>query len=303
MTELNETKKRYDEYLEKIDAINKKYSATYSEPTLDAPSSLDLKAREYAMPSDEELKKRAATALTADKQAAVSKIGTEVSEKIKKQESLKSKAFNDAARALLEIDGNEKVKKQNVSDNALSRNLARSSIASEGIEEVGREAEAARAKTEETTAQTLETIKKEIDTIKSDASQRLSDTEKNFLAKIEAETEKLREKALVEQRQADAYNNTLAEKEAAYRKSLGDKLNELQNREWERLARLVELKNQYGENGLENMRNEEVLQTTKDFYDSLPPADALSLFLADTSMQSVLGGGYEYFLDYLKKRR
>ena len=150
---------------------------------------------------------------------------------------------------------------------------------------------------------TAEAIDREIEALKKQASDSLSETEKNFLSRLEAETEKLREKALEEKTEAEKYNNTVAEKEAEYEKALEERREELERREWERLARLAEIKNRQGESALKSMKQKEILSATKEFFDGLSPADALALFLSDTGMQSVLGEDYVWFLNYLQTRK
>ena len=106
-----------------------------------------------------------------------------------------------------------------------------------------------------------------------------------------------------EKTEAEKYNNTVAEKEAEYEKALEERREELERREWERLARLAEIKNRQGESALKSMKQKEILSATKEFFDGLSPADALSLFLSDTGMQSVLGEDYVWFLNYLQTRK
>lgn len=267
------------------------------------PDSLGLKTVDYKMPSEDELRKKAETALEADRQSAISKIGKETEEKIKKQSALKDQAFAEAAKRLLDIDSEREQAVREVKNDALARNIARSSIASEGVRETEERAAALRRDAQAERDGTAEAIDREIEALKKQASDSLSQTEKNFLSRLEAETEKLREKALEEKTEAEKYNNTVAEKEAEYEKALEERREELERREWERLARLAEIKNRQGESALKSMKQKEILSATKEFFDGLSPADALSLFLSDTGMQSVLGEDYVWFLNYLQTRK
>lgn len=303
MTDTDNIKKQYESYKKELDTINKRYSETYIEPETDMPQSLGLSKIEYETPSDEQLRKKAEISLSADKQAAAEKISRDTSEKIKKQQTLKDKAFSEAVKQLIDIDREETETKREKENDALARNLARSSIASEGIKQVESYADEMRAQTERERDDAIDAISREIDALKRDASRALSENEKVFLSKLEAETERLRQAAEKEKREAEKYNNSIAEKEAEYGKELEKRAKELEWQEWERLARLAEIKNKQGENAVQSMKQKEILTATKAFYDSLSPADALGLFLSDTGMQSTLGDDYVWFLDYLQKRK
>lgn len=303
MTDTDNIKKQYESYKKELDTINKRYSETYIEPETDMPQSLGLSKIEYETPSDEQLRKKAEISLSADKQAAAEKISRDTSEKIKKQQTLKDKAFSEAVKQLIEIDREETETKREKENDALARNLARSSIASEGIKQVESYADEMRAQTQRERDDAIDAISREIDALKRDASRALSENEKVFLSKLEAETEKLRQAAEKEKREAEKYNNSIAEKEAEYGKELEKRAKELERQEWERLARLAEIKNKQGENAVQSMKQKEILTATKAFYDSLSPADALGIFLSDTGMQSTLGDDYVWFLDYLQKRK
>lgn len=303
MTDTDNIKKQYESYKKELDTINKRYSETYIEPETDMPQSLGLSKIEYETPSDEQLRKKAEISLSADKQAAAEKINRETAEKLKKQQTLKDKAFSEAVKQLIDIDREETEAKREKENDALARNLARSSIASEGIKQVESYADEMRAQTQRERDDAVDAISREIDALKRDSSRALSENEKVFLSKLEAETEKLRQAAEKEKREAEKYNNSIAEKEAEYGKELEKRAKELEQQEWERLARLAEIKNERGESALQDMRQKEILSATKAFYDSLSPADALGLFLSDTGMQSTLGDDYVWFLDYLKKRK
>lgn len=303
MTDTDKIKKQYESYKKELDTINKRYSETYIEPETDMPQSLGLSKIEYETPSDEQLRKKAEISLSADKQAAAEKISRDTSEKIKKQQTLKDKAFSEAVKQLIDIDREETETKREKENDALARNLARSSIASEGIKQVESYADEMRAQTQRERDDAIDAISREIDALKRDASRALSENEKVFLSKLEAETEKLRQAAEKEKREAEKYNNSIAEKEAEYGKELEKRAKELERQEWERLARLAEIKNKQGENAVQSMKQKEILTATKAFYDSLSPADALGLFLSDTGMQSTLGDDYVWFLDYLQKRK
>lgn len=104
MTDKDNVKKQYENYKKQLDKINDRYSETYVKPETDMPDSLGLKTVDYKMPSEDELRKKAETALEADRQSAISKIGKETEEKIKKQSALKDQAFAEAAKRLLDID-------------------------------------------------------------------------------------------------------------------------------------------------------------------------------------------------------
>lgn len=303
MTDTDNIKKQYESYKKELDTINKRYSETYIEPETDMPQSLGLSKIEYETPSDEQLRKKAEISLSADKQAAAEKISRDTSEKIKKQQTLKDKAFSEAVKQLIDIDREETETKREKENDALARNLARSSIASEGIKQVESYADEMRAQTQRERDDAIDAISREIDALKRDASRALSENEKVFLSKLEAETEKLRQAAEKEKREAEKYNNSIAEKEAEYGKELEKRAKELERQEWERLARLAEIKNKQGKNAVQSMKQKEILTATKAFYDSLSPADALGLFLSDTGMQSTLGDDYVWFLDYLQKRK
>lgn len=135
MTDKDNVKKQYENYKKQLDKINDRYSETYVKPETDMPDSLGLKTVDYKMPSEDELRKKAETALEADRQSAISKIGKETEEKIKKQSALKEQAFAEAAKRLLDIDSEREQAVREVKNDALARNIARSSIASEGVRE------------------------------------------------------------------------------------------------------------------------------------------------------------------------
>lgn len=236
MTDTDNIKKQYESYKKELDTINKRYSETYIEPETDMPQSLGLSKIEYETPSDEQLRKKAEISLSADKQAAAEKISRDTSEKIKKQQTLKDKAFSEAVKQLIDIDREETETKREKENDALARNLARSSIASEGIKQVESYADEMRAQTERERDDAIDAISREIDALKRDASRALSENEKVFLSKLEAETERLRQAAEKEKREAEKYNNSIAEKEAEYGKELEKRAKELERQEWERLA-------------------------------------------------------------------
>ena len=232
MTDKDNVKKQYENYKKQLDKINDRYSETYVKPETDMPDSLGLKTVDYKMPSEDELRKKAETALEADRQSAISKIGKETEEKIKKQSALKDQAFAEAAKRLLDIDSEREQAVREVKNDALARNIARSSIASEGVRETEERAAALRRDAQAERDGTAEAIDREIEALKKQASDSLSQTEKNFLSRLEAETEKLREKALEEKTEAEKYNNTVAEKEAEYEKALEERREELERRSW-----------------------------------------------------------------------
>lgn len=180
MTDKDNVKKQYENYKKQLDKINDRYSETYVKPETDMPDSLGLKTVDYKMPSEDELRKKAETALEADRQSAISKIGKETEEKIKKQSALKDQAFAEAAKRLLDIDSEREQAVREVKNDALARNIARSSIASEGVRETEERAAALRRDAQAERDGTAEAIDREIEALKKQASDSLSQTEKKL---------------------------------------------------------------------------------------------------------------------------
>ena len=130
--------------------------------------------------------------------------------------------------------------------------------------------------------------------------EQLAALERIYEEKILSKIGELKEDAA---RQADSvakYNNSVDEKEANYQKSLAKQLKDMEEKEWARVQRILELTEKLGATGVERQKEREKYEAAKQILDQYPPETAYEILTSTAAFSDNLGSSYDQLKSYYK---
>ncbi|MBS7304566.1 MAG: hypothetical protein KIG20_02690, partial [Eubacteriales bacterium] len=95
-------------------------------------------------------------------------------------------------------------------------------------------------------------------------------------------------------------NNSVDEKEANYQKSLAKQLKDLEEKEWARVQRILELTEKLGATGVERQKEREKYEAAKQILDQYSPETAYEILTGTAAFSDNLGSSYDQLKSYYK---
>ena len=225
--QLEDASKAYRELLDKMASIDKKYSSTYQEQTLDAPETLGLEKLTYTMPTDDEIAEIARQYYAASKAKDEQNVNTSAAKQLQSIEAKTKSVLEKALEGQTKVEAERKEDLKNADYSAQKRNLTNSSVRTGALQKVNDLADAAIATLERNKENSLAALDREKLNLDNLTKEQLAALEKIYEEKILSKIGELKEDAA---RQADSvakYNNSVDEKEANYQKSLAKQLKDM----------------------------------------------------------------------------
>jgi len=288
----------YKKLLDSMAKVDKKYSTEYVEQKVDAPESLGLKKLEYDMPSDEEIEEVAKQYFRANRESDISKINTSTQKSLNDLEKKAKSVLEEALKGQIKIDEErEKNLKRNNYDSQV-KNLTNSSIKTGMENSINTLADDALKVLNSDTDNAIGNIDIQKQQLKELSERQLEDLEKVYAQKVATKVAELIEDAQEQLDSVTKYNNSVDEKEAKYKKSLESMLKELEEKEWDRVAEMLKLKNTIGESGVNQQKAEEKYRAIKSILDEYSPSDALQMLESSSAFKLHLGDLYDSLKAY-----
>lgn len=298
--QLDDASKAYRELLDKMASIDKKYSSTYQEQTLDAPETLGLEKLTYTMPTDDEIAEIARQYYAASKAKDEQNVNTSAAKQLQSIEAKTKSVLEKALEGQTKVEAERKEDLKNADYSAQKRNLTNSSVRTGALQKVNDLADATIATLERNKENSLAALDREKLNLDNLTKEQLAALEKIYEEKILSKIGELKEDAA---RQADSvakYNNSVDEKEANYQKSLAKQLKDLEEKEWARVQRILELTEKLGATGVERQKEREKYEAAKRILDQYPPETAYEILTSTAAFSDNLGSSYDQLKSYYK---
>lgn len=256
------------------------------------PENLGLTKMEYDALTDEqitELAKSQMDAKLADEKVKLenelNKLTTDLTGK---KESV-SKQSEEIAKA---IEQAYEERRKEAENDALKRGLARSSIITGKIEEFDKNKLSDKIKLESDTTNALSNIDLQISSLEAEKNLALENFNITLAAELISKINELKKDREAKEKEVLKYNNEVAEKEAKYQKEKELSLFDIEK------SRKSDVSNAR----LNDYLYSEKAKLVKEFYDKLPPEEALRQIGEDASLKEHLGNYYNYIVQYFKNK-
>ncbi len=278
--QLEDVSETYQKLLKQIEKIDKKYSANYEQPNIDAPKSLGLKKLTYNMPNEEEFTLYAQNFYSDDKTRERANVNNSAQKDLNdfslKQQGILVKADDQKK----EIEEKKQEDITNAKFTASAKNLTDSSIAKGLIDKVENTATQNIADLDKMRDDALSQIDKQIAYLNELRQKKLEDIEAIYQARMNEKITDLKEEAQNKLDQTAKYNNTVDAQEANYQKSLAKQLSDLEKDEWQRVAEILKLTEKIGSSGMQKQKEQEKYLSAKQILDEVTPKEALNIAFA-----------------------
>jgi hypothetical protein len=296
--QLEEVSQTYQKLLKQIEKIDKKYSANYEQPGIDAPETLGLKRLTYNMPGEEEFALYAKDYYKDDQIKERANVNNSAQKDLNdfslKQQDIITKA--DDGKKEIEQKKQEDITSAKFTSSA--KNLTDSSIATGLIDKVKDTAELNIDGVNKMRDDALSRIDAQIAYLNELRQKKLMDIEEIYRAKISEKVADLKEDSQKKLDQTTKYNNTVDAQEAKYQKSLAKQLSDLEKNEWQRVADILELTEKIGSSGIQKQKEQEKYLSAKQILDEVTPEEALNILKSSNAFALHLGDMYDSLCAY-----
>ncbi len=296
--QLDDASETYRKLLEKMASIDKKYSSTYEEQTIDAPETLGLEKLTYTMPDDDEIAEIARQYYAASKSKDAQSIDTSAAKQLQSIEQRAKSILEKALEGQTEVESERREKLKKTDYSAQKRNLTDSSVRTGALQKVNDLADSAAATIERNKESSLAALDNEKTALADLTKEQLEALEKIYDEKILSKIGELKQDAAKQADNVTKYNNSVDEKEANYKKSLARQLEELKEKEWERVTKILELTEKIGATGVERQKEKEKYEAVKKVLDEYSPDVAYELLTSTAAFRNNLGSSYEQLKAY-----
>ncbi len=296
--QLEDVSETYRKLLKQIEKIDKKYSASYQQPTIDAPKSLGLKKLTYNMPSEEEFSLYAQNYYTDDKKRETANVNNAAQKNLNEMSLKQQDLLTKAADGQTKIEQKKQEDITNAKFSASAKNLTDSSIAKGLIDKAEEGAAQKEAYINKLRDDALSQIDAQIAYLNELRQKKLQDIEEIYQTKMQEKITNLKEGAQKQLDQTTKYNNTVDAKEAGYQKSLAKQLTDLEKDEWRRVADILQLTEKLGSSGIEKQKEQEKYLSAKQILDQVSPHQALDILNGSNAFALHLGDMYDSLRAY-----
>ena len=278
--------------IEDLKSIKSKYQ---SYDQIDAPQSLGLEKVDVKEVSDEELNKLAKNSLDE-------KYNT-------KDKTIKS-SFEDKVNSILENNeylkdqssqSNDKINKyydesiKETENQALKRGLARSSIIISEISNLEGSRASELSNVLNNLQKNLNENENKINKLSQEKDEALNNLDIEYAIELSEKIDKLASEYAKQKEDAIKFNNNVAKLEAEYKL-------DLDKQKLDKKKQNLALQEKYGDDIYKSEIESNQYDYLKNYFDSLEPKYALSLFLTNKELKSILGDNYTKMYKYLSSR-
>lgn len=284
--------KNLSEIIDDINSMKKDY---ISKDYVDAPNSLGLEEVKIKEKSDDEFADLAKQSLNlkydTKKKNTKDTFESKISEIIKDNENL----YKNKDQSINKVNEYFDNSKNETENQALKRGLARSSIVISELSKI----EGDRAKELSSVLDNLQSniyqneIK--IDSLSNQMEEALGNLDIEYAIELSDKIASLKNEFEKEKQEAIKFNNNVKKLEAEYKLDLDKQKQDKQKQ-------TLTLEDKYGVDFFQLELAEKKYDYLKNYFDSLDPKYALSLFLTNKDLKTILGDNYSKMYKYLNER-
>ncbi len=284
--------KSLNEVLDDLNEMKKSYA---SKDHIDAPSSLGLEEVKVNEKSDDDFSALAKQSLDVKydtkKQNTKQSFESKISEILKNNETL----YKNNDDSVNKVNDYYDTSRKETENQALKRGLARSSIVISEISKI----EGDRAKELSDILDNLQSNiyqnENKINSLSNEMENALGNLDIEYAIELSEKINSLKDEYEKEKQEAIKFNNNVKKLEAEYKLDLDKQKQDKQKQ-------ALSLEEKYGVDFYKLELAEKQYDYLKNYFDSLDPKYALSLFLTNKELKTVLGDNYAKMYKYLNTR-
>ena len=284
--------KNVNDIINDLYEIKNKYNSV---DEIEAPESLNLEKIDYKEVSDEELNKMAKDSLAQKYNQKIEStnqsFANKIDEIIKNSDSLKEQNKTSIDKVNSYYDNSIK----ETENQALKRGLARSSIIISEISNIEGSRAGELANILENLQNSLFENEVKLSNLENQKQQALNNLDIEYAVELDQKISSLSEDYAKKKEEAIKFNNNVEKLEAEYKLSL-DK------QKLDKKKQNLALKEKYGEDLYKQEISDKQYAYLKNYFDTLDPKYAFSVFLANKEFKTILGDNYSTMYKYLSSK-
>lgn len=271
------------------------------------PTQSGLKEIEYAPESDEDIAKRAQSAIESEKNKSQTKIKDKYQEAVDALNEDKVSARESLADSYSNLSKLYDELKEKANNDSIRRGLGRSSVATNRIDELDKQHFSSATDAEKAYAREVANIESEISKLQRDKDNALEQLDLKSAADLDESIAKLKSERDAKVEEYEKYNNDVRKKNKSFQEDRQKKIDayvkaaEEEKKAKEKEQQEYESKNGYSGEKLENYS--ERYRIAYDFYSALSPDIAVDALKASPSMKYYLGNMYDRLLSSLQSKK
>ena len=295
---LAELEKRYNDSLPKEEEID--FDKIF-------PTESGLKEIEYTPESDEDIVKRAQSAVDSEKNKAQTKIRDTYQEAVDALAEDKDAARETLADSYSNLSKLYDELKEKANNDSIRRGLGRSSVATNRIDELDKQHVASAVDVEKAYASEVAQIESEISKLQRDMDSALTQLDLKSAADLEESISNLKDERDAKIEEYEKYNNDIRKKNESFQEDRQKKIDayvkSAEEAKKEKEKEQQEYESKYGYSGEKGENYSERYRIAYDFYSSLSPDIAVDALKASPSMKYYLGNLYDTLLASLQSKK
>ena len=301
--DLNQDKEKQDgrkDLIEKIKGVEQTFQLSEM-PTKAEDIKLDRK--EYKDVDDEAIKTEATNSLKSYLTEGLNEINQDYADSKLKIDNEINEANTSSKNKLNTIDNSYNDKKQSTVNSSIKKGTNRGSILNEQIQDLDeqKEEDISAVKSDlDTKISSLNSQKELLETKKLNA---LNAFDIAYAVKLDEKISKINEDLATYNQKVQEYNNTIEQKEKEYALKNEAEYQENVDRIMDRNQQLIDFIAEQGRDGLESRMALKKTEMALEFFESMKPADALTMLIEDAELANALGDtAFQAVLEALRQK-
>lgn len=271
------------------------------------PTQSGLKEIEYAPESDEDIAKRAQSAIESEKNKSQTKIKDKYQEAVDALNEDKVSARESLADSYSNLSKLYDELKEKANNDSIRRGLGRSSVATNRIDELDKQHFSSAIDVEKAYTREVANIESEISKLQRDKDNALEQLDLKSAADLDESIAKLKSERDAKVEEYEKYNNDVRKKNESFQEDRQKKIDAyVKAAEEEKKAKekeQQEYESKYGYSGEKLENYSERYRIAYDFYSALSPDIAVDALKASPSMKYYLGNMYDRLLSSLQSKK
>lgn len=270
-----------------FEAIDNKYLNTL---TGNQEPSLNLEKMTFEKPSDEQIKQQATNSLADYRESGLKNIEQEYMTKSQNIDDSISLKKQNADMQKSELEKKYASLKADASNDALKRGLARSSIVVNTLEAFDNKMLDNFMTINQDLANSIDTLSNQKSLLEQQKQNALNSFDISYAVQLNEKIDKINEKLKQQEETVLKYNNEIAEKEAEYKR-----------KKQQEALDYAEYVGKYGLGTIEMMKSNEKYKLAREYFLTLPKAEAIKELESDSTYINQLGTYYYKLINELKQ--
>lgn len=291
-------KKKYSDLYSKLDSVNNMFSTSSNAENI--PNNITLNKMEFNKPSADEIKTNSENLLADYKNSGIKNIEDSYKQKYDELNSNKSDAINQTESTKNSLSKYYENAKTNAEHEASKRGLNRSSIIVNQLNAFSNAEINDYKELDNKLSNQINAINFEINALSSQKQNALNSFNIAYAVKLQEKIDELNENLNKKEQEVIKYNNEIALKEAEFNKDLSELKQKMENNNFDNSLDISEIYGKYGSGVLDKVKQDQLVNTAKQFLLSLPENEQKEL-LNDEIFKNKMGSSLNKLISELNK--